>query len=256
MTFLTELAVLASIRPELGLDQCGSVGELLPLSSIAELQTTELEQGLADTATLAAGIDAKTAAAYLVSILVWRLGDILGALYLRGTPLPPLSAADLAVRLDATGQGRSRDIQFRFRFLAGEGGQAFDRGGLVGSIIAIHQPLVATLHERTGLSRRALWRLVTDGISGGFLEYGKRNACVEFARTEAMAILADRGSPLYNRQWRFIEIAPDAVSAEWFRLRGGCCRLYKTIGGEYCTTCVLRPVLSQLERLETLVVSR
>ncbi|HEY4201160.1 MAG TPA: (2Fe-2S)-binding protein [Devosiaceae bacterium] len=256
MQFQAELALLASIRPELGLDQDITGNGLPPLSSVVDPESKELDRWLDDTATLASGIDAKTAAAYLISIFVWRLGDILGALYLRGTSLPPLTADDLAVRLDAAGQGRSRDIQFRFRFSPPAGGHSFDRAGLVRSIIAIHGPLIEALYEKTRLSRRALWRLVTDGISGGFLEYGRRNDCVDIARGEAIAILADTTAPLYNRQWRFIEIAPDTVRAEWFRLRGGCCRLYLTADGEYCTTCVLRSSESQVERLRSLVERR
>lgn len=243
----SELAWLSSARPELGLDQQGDVAGLLPLSEIATGST--LDRWLADTATIAADIDAKSAAAYLLSILVWRLGDIVGALYMRGTPLPPLAASDVLVRLEVTGEGCARDIDFSFRLSPRGDGKALDRAGLIQSIIDIHTPLVEALHQRTRLSARALWRLVNDGISGGMLEYGKRADCVDLAMAEASAMLAPVRSPLHNRQWRFIDIAAPGASSKWFRLRGGCCRMYRFAGNDYCPTCVVRPTENQIERL-------
>jgi hypothetical protein len=106
------------------------------------------------------------------------------------------------------------------------------------------------------LSQRALWRLVTDGISAGFLQHGKRSGRVDLARDEASAILSDADSPLRNPRWQFIEIAVDGHPPEWFRLRGGCCRFYRTAGGELCTTCVLRSQADQTERLREVLRRR
>lgn len=248
-----ELAKLAVSRPELGI----SLDTAVRLVSLDEIcASSQLDGWLADTATLALGIDPKTAAAYLISIFVWRLGDILGALYLDGALLPQIDAADLSTRMDVAGQGRSRDVTFRFALTTAGVGLSMERETFARSIVGIHTPLVNGLHERTGLSRRALWRLVTDGISAGLLEHGKRNRCVPTALQEANAILSSKASPLHNPQWGFVEVAPPGAVPEWFRLRGGCCRLYKTAGREYCTTCVLRPAASQVGRLETLVAGR
>lgn len=239
------LRVLAAERPELGIDD-KHAGTLCSLDAVAT-HPDVLDRWLADTATLAKGIDRRTAAAYLMSILVLRLGEILGTLYLEGAAVPAMSAADLYTDLWVAGHGRSRDIGFRF-WLQPEGvGQAHDRDTLASSIVAIHGPLVAALHQQTGLSRTALWRLVTDGMTGGFLAWGKLNGNATLARSEAGAIFQD--APLHNRQWRFVEATGQSGASEWFRLRGGCCRLYKSEGGEYCTTCVIRDREDQMQRL-------
>lgn len=245
---------LVADRPELGLE-CGPPGRpLRPLTEIVE--GAELERWLANTASLATGADPRTAAAYLISIFTWRLGEILGGIYLLGAAMPSLTAAQLGVHQDARGNGPGRDIAFRYCFGETGGGRPLDRAALGRSVVDIHLPLVSALQRRTGLSARALWRLVTDGLSGGLLSHGKLYGSIERARLEAEAVLSDEASPLYNRQWQFTEIGVVGAAPDWFRLRGGCCRLYRTDGGDYCTTCVLRPREEQLARLRAFVERR
>jgi hypothetical protein len=240
------LRALAATRPDLGLELDGSGAGFAPLGQIPPVT---LDHWLTDTATLAEGIDERTAAAYLLSILVWKLGEVVAALYLRGAVL-----TDTGVRHKVSGAGRSRDIQFRFAVSSTDSlGQALDSRSANQSVVDLHAPLVARLHQRTGLSKQALWRLVTDGIAGGFLEQGKRSGRAEHAREQAVALLSAASSPLHNRQWRFVEIAADGAPSQWFRLRGGCCRLYRSVGGELCTTCVLRPPDEQVARLRAFV---
>jgi hypothetical protein len=247
------LVRLAARRPELGLDISPAGAELPRLAET--VRGAAFDDWLAGTASLAEGTDPKTAAAYLISILTWRLGEIFGALYLEGTDLPALTADDLGATLTVVGAPDARDIRFGFHIGAAGGGSAFDRAGMKGSILAVHRPLVAALNRRTGLSQGALWRLVTDGMTNGFLVHGKLTGGVDFARAEAEAIFGG-GSPLANRQWRFVRVAPENHAPEWFRLRGGCCRLYRTQGGGYCTTCVLRDEAEQVARLETFMRNR
>ena len=245
---------LSADRPELGLE-CGSPDQRFrPLTEV--VQGPELERWLANTASLASGTDPRTAAAYLISIFTWRLGETLGGLYLLGASMPLLTAAQLCVHQEVRGGGTSRYVHFRYRFAETSSGRPFDRASLARSVVDIHAPLVAVLQQRTGLSARALWRLVTDGLSGGLLSHGKLYGSVELARSEAEAILSDETSPLHNRQWQFTEIEVEGVPPDWFRLRGGCCRLYRTDGGDYCTTCVLRPREEQLARLRAFVERR
>lgn len=248
------LARLAAERPELGLDVSGAGARLPRLAETARPGSGILENWLAGTASLAEGVDARTAAAYLISILTWRLGEILGALYLEGTILPALDAAQLGADFTVVGTPGARDIRFDFHFAAADGGTGFDRAGMRQSILAVHRPLVMALNRETGLSRGALWRLVTDGMTNGFLVHGKLTGRVDPARAEAEAIFD--GAPLANRQWRFIRIEPDGHPPEWFRLRGGCCRLYRTPGADYCTTCVLRGEAEQVARLENFMRDR
>lgn len=242
---------LAAEKPELGIDPGPIAPPFLSPGQIAS--GPELDIWLDRTAMLYGGMDRRSAAAYLLSILVWRLGEILGSLYLSDTRLPRLTDRDLAMVLRIEGTGTGRDIDFRFRFAIPEAGRSRDRATFIGTLAAIHEPLVAALSDRTGLSRRALWRLVGDGVSGGMLAHAKRCGGEEKARAEAEAIMASE--PLCNRQWRFVEVDV-AEQREWFRLRGGCCRLYHTPGGAYCSTCVVVPAPDRIEWLAAAIRRR
>lgn len=243
---------LSADRPELGLVTDGADDALRPVAEVASGPL--LDRWLADTATLSPGMDDKTAAAYLLSIFVWRLGQIIGALYLDRVALPVFGALDLLADMETQGEGRSRDIRFRYALKQGGPGNATDRDKLAASIVSIHQPLVNALHFRTRLSKRALWRLTTDGMAEGLLDHGRHTGGEERAMTEATAILA--APPLHNPQWRFVEIDVEGKRRRWFRLRGGCCRLYLTPGADYCTTCVVRPHGEQVARLTAFVERR
>ncbi len=232
-------------RPELGLQTVG-LSEASSLARVAA-STRVLERWLGDAATLAAGIDRRTAAAYLMSILVWRLGEVLAHLYLEGAPTLQLDATNVLAGLRVTGHGRARDIGFQFLLVGGKPTAPLQREIFVSSVLAVHRPLVDALSQQTGLSRHALWRLVTDGMTNGFLVWGKLTGRLDFAMLEAAAVV--RQEPLHNRQWQFVEAIGTSGSREWFRLRGGCCRLYKTEGNEYCVTCVLRDRQDQMQRL-------
>jgi hypothetical protein len=246
-TLDSALRRLAQSRPELGIVFEGGAG-FAPFGPV--LPGDVIEAWLSATTSLTPGIDRKTAAAYLLSILVWRLGDILGALYLEGVPLPSIGPQHIAIAVEARGSGRMRQLDSRFAFDIGAVGQGLDRPVFVQSVVDIHAPLIEALHLASGLGREALWRLVTDGLTMGLLTHGQRHGMVDLARAEAEAICAL--PPLANPQWGFVEIR-QGDAAEWFRFRGGCCRLYKADGQELCTTCVLRPRAEQVARLETLV---
>jgi hypothetical protein len=249
-SFAAALANLAHEREELGL-------ELAPIEATASLASIvgsdQLDAWLEMTASIADGVDARTAAAYLISIFVWRFDEILATLYLRGVPLPQLRAEHVGVAMFVRGNAGNRDIQFRFHLPAIDAGRPFDDAAFRHSLEDVHGPLVAALHERTGLPRSALWRLVADGVSGGFLACGKRADCVDRAMDTARDMLGE--PPLRNDQWAFVEIRGRQTPSEWFRLRGGCCRLYLTAGGEYCTTCVLRRRDDQVARLQRFIAN-
>lgn len=241
---------LAREREELGLE----VVPRLAVRSLAETVANadgKLEAWLRMTASIAEGVDARTAAAYLISIFVWRFDEILATLYLGGAALPHLKADDIQVGMFVGGNGESRDIQFRFHVPPVAGGNGLDQKTFERTLVDIHRPLVVALHQRTGLSQGALWRLVADGISGGFLAYGKRTDRTEQAMETARNILGT--PPFRNAQWTFIKAEAPQARSEWFRLRGGCCRLYLTAGADYCTTCVLRRREDQIARLQRFI---
>ena len=240
-------------RPELGLVEDHG-GSLAPIADIAQPHGDALDRWLADTTTLAPGMDARTAAAYLLSIFLWRFGQILGALYLSGAALPVFTANDVAADMTATGEGRSRDIRFRYRLTGTGPVLSGNQAGMTRSIVDVHRPLVDALHDRTRLSKSALWRLVTDGVAEGFLDHGRATGEEQRAQLEALSVLAE--PPLHNPQWRFVQIDVGGKRRRWFRLRGGCCRMYLMPATDYCTTCVVRPADQQIARLRAFVERR
>jgi len=163
---------LSAQHPEFGLVE-DHAGALPTIADIARPHGDMLDRWLSDTPTLAPGMDARTAAAYLFSIFVWRFGQILGALYLSGAALPFFTANDVAADMTATGEGRSRDIRFRYCLKETGSVASNSQAGMSGSIVDVHRPLVDALHDRTRLSKNALWRLVTDGMAEGFLDHGR-----------------------------------------------------------------------------------
>lgn len=193
------------------------------------------------------GADDKLAAAYLLGRIAFAVSEVLAALALQG--LQPARLAPDAVALTArraawhldgqSGEGRAYDIVLAGSDLVPCGAPAAMLGAALPELLA---PLVLYLIGRSGLSRGALWRLVGDALSGALLMQGKHVGREEEAMEIAHAVLRDRQSPLYSRQTGYFRIdlpeRPDI--AEWFRVRGGCCRYYTTEGGAYCSTCVLR----------------
>lgn len=208
-----------------------------------------LEAWLSATRELAPGIDRKTAASYLLSILTWQLGQVLGALYLSRLPLPRFGPEHVGVHHALVGSPGAQAIDFDFCFRFDGTGIPLDREAMSASLVALLTPMLEALHSRTRLARRAMWALIADGISAGFLSFGKRVGEAGFAMAEAEAILRRPDLPLHNTRWRFVTIEGGGRS-EAFRLRGGCCRLYLGGGHPFCTTCVLRDEPDQIARLQ------
>ena len=208
-----------------------------------------LEALLAATRQLAPGLDGKTAASYLLSILTWELGQVLGALYLSRLPLPAFGPEHVGVRHRLLGEEGGRSLEFDFCVAFDGQGEVLDRDAMATSIVALLTPMVEGLHARARLARRAIWSLGTDGISAGFLGFGKDVGETELAMAEAEGVLRRHGSPLFNSRWRFATVEAGGAR-EAFRLRGGCCRLYRSPDYPFCTTCVLRDESDQIDRLQ------
>jgi hypothetical protein len=245
----TAVEQLSRAHPDLHVGW-GRAGEDFPaLGGLATLGSDTLDHWLSATAQLAVDLDRKTAGSYLLSIFTWHLGQVLGGLYLSRLALPPLDGDAIGVKSVLAGPVGKRSLDFEFCVRPKSTGTPLDRAAMSASIVALLTPLLDGLHSRTQLARRAMWRLVTDGISAGFLSFGKLAGDSDLAAIEAEAILRRPALPLYNDRWRFATVEGGGTR-EIFRLRGGCCRLYRSPGHEFCTTCVLRTEADQIDRLE------
>jgi hypothetical protein len=243
------VSAVSAAHPDLKLSWGRGGNGYLPLSELCVPGHSALDAWLGHTAALLRGADSKTAAAYLVSIFTFRLGQAVGAMYLSGVSLPELTAADVSLRVELVGAGDPASLDHHLRISSEPLGRPFDRDAMRRSLVALHTPLAEALAVRASLARRASWRLVADGISAGFLAFGKQVGAVELAVTEAEAILHAPETPLHNPDWQFVSIE-GAGLAETFRLRGGCCRRYRSSDHEFCTTCVLRTPADQVARLQ------
>lgn len=200
---------------------------------------------LAYQASFSPGMDEKTKAAYLVGQYVYFLCLSAGAAYLKHGVFPDFSASRLALRLEQPADMLDAFRRYHFRFLRDAPPHA-GRDAFRHMLESHAGGLVSALAQISRLGRGALWRIVGDALAAAFLEIGNRLGAVDHAVAEATALLKQPGSPLRNKEMRFLTLSisvDDGPSAEelteTFRLRGGCCRFYKTDGGSICTTCVL-----------------
>jgi Uncharacterized Fe-S protein len=221
-----------------------------PLAYVGE---EEIARWIDATERLAPELDTKTAAAYFLSIMTWQLGQVLATLYLSRLPLPRFGAEAIGIGVMLAGTEGRHSLDFDFRFHMAEEGTPLDRGAMAESIVALVTPVLKALHGHTRLAPRAMWSLLADGISAGFLSFGKQTEETAFAMAEAEAILRRPQLPLFNPRWRFATVEAHGRT-EPFRLRGGCCRLYRSPVFPFCTTCVLRSEDDQIERLKALIV--
>lgn len=202
--------------------------------------------------------DAKLAAACLTRSLAWALADPLGGLALVGTAITALPAG--AIRLTERRVGYETDSVSKsmpvydtaFDVSRIEFSDKTPDGADVSRVLCEHlAPLLAGISQRAGLGRAALWRVAGDALAAALLGYGKALSDEDRAMRLALSILRQPGSPLTSRQAGFFRLdLPEAPHiGEWFRARGGCCRVYTTEGGEYCSTCVLRDKASRDRKL-------
>lgn len=216
------------------------------------------------------GLDDKGAAAFFISEYSNLLGILAAVPFLSHGLVPDLSAGNcaLSAQLPAGEPPRVRvrllnaaAVTDRVLPRAPAPAQLLDHEGLrdaLSEVLVAHMaPLIDSLHARTDLPRRAMWRLVGDAVAMRFLEAGQRLGSEAAAKEDVLAALRRPGSPLANRQLHFfdVEIRGDAppcqvLARRTFRARGGCCRFYTAPGGSLCTSCVLVKPDDRRQRIE------
>ncbi|MCK0096688.1 hypothetical protein MWU60_13990 [Yoonia sp. F2084L] len=204
------------------------------------------------------GGDAKLAAAYLIGTVSWSICEPLAGLALRGLWLAAAKpdAISLSERFVHWEDDGEKGVSLAFDLTINEAAMAFvdvpATHGFAATLEQLHEPLIETLRRVSGLSRSALWRLVSDSLAYAFLEQGRAMGQAEPAIDHGRTVLRDRGSKLFNKQTDFewIDLPESPNIGDWMRIRGGCCRYYTSPRKDaaYCTTCVLRPADSRRER--------
>lgn len=222
------------------------------------------------------GLDPKGQVAFLIGDTAYYLLTAVAALYLSEGIVPSLASDNLAfieydVHWEENGEsGTYKSLEVRLlgtdcwayapRTLLNEAipvsSQAELRDLLRRQIEHLFQPLIERLYQMHRLARAAQWRLVADALAVAFLNIGRQSGIEEHAREEALVLIKQPGSPLFNRQTGFFEVTlrdkavPEKILAkQHFRARGGCCRYYTSEAATYCSTCVLLPNAQRDERL-------
>ena len=250
---------LPSLRVSVGLSGHG----MMPASALSDPRSAALAELIGLQKRLLPGADPRTEAAAALGQYCYFLGLAVIAPYLHSGLIIDAAPGNLVFRLeppDMPGPWR----RYHMCWLSPEPAPAVVDGPdagqpapyLLRSMLEEHiGPLIAALKERSRFGRDAQWRIAGDSIAAAFLEIGKRLGEPQRAAGEALAVLKQEGSPFCNRQLEFITLAvpgaqPDAPIEETFRLRGGCCRLYRLEGGTLCPTCVLADRHWQRDELE------
>ncbi len=217
--------------------------------------STEMEACLAYQDRFASGMDDKIRAAHLIAFYCHRLGLATGAIYLAAGLVPRIAGIRFETHPRSEG-GRSFEAG-RFHFLldapsagAGEPGEGEQR--FHDAFVLHMKPIIALIKRRCGLSARAQWRLAADGLAGAFLEIGRLRGQEAAAVERALAIVKRAGSPLSSRELGYEEMSvevPRGALCRTYRIRSGCCLYYRTVGGDFCDTCVLLEAETRHERL-------
>lgn len=224
------------------------------------------------------GLDSKGQVAFLIGDTAYYLLSAVAALYLCEGLVPSLASDNLTlidydVHWQENGDsGVYKSLEVR---LLGTGCWAFAPRSLGNEAIPVSsqtelrdllrqqiehlfQPLIERLYQSHRLGRAAQWRLVADALAVAFLMIGRQSGIEEEARAEALALLKQPDSPLFNRQTGYFEVTvtdkhiPEKIVArQHFRARGGCCRYYTSDAASYCSTCVLLPESERNSRLST-----
>lgn len=216
------------------------------------------------------GLDEMGAAAFFISEYSNLLGILAAVPFLSHDFVPDLSAANCALSAQLP-PDEAPHVRLRLLKAGGVTDRApapadasfrlVNHDGLckaLSEVLEAHMaPLIDSLHARTDLPRRAMWRLVGDAVAMRFLEAGQRLGCEAAAKEDVMAALMRPGSPFANRQLHFFDVeiraaAPprEELARRTFRARGGCCRFYTAPGGSLCTSCVLVKPEERRRRIE------
>lgn len=259
-TLETALRVQGALCPQYALRRIDTIDAPWRSAKAFFADDSAIEELLAAQQDAVPGLDRKGQAAFAIGAYAYVLAAGIVPLFVGFRVVPRLSPSCVAVAL-ARGGGSGNPL-LRFALIDPKvttdapvtNAARRDLGDdalceLFGSGLEEHmQPLIAKLHERTGLSRGALWRLVADYVAQLFLDAGERFEMRARSQADALGVLKRPRSPLSNRQLHFFDLAvdehePAPCRAERFRTfvsRGGCCRQYTVDGYELCPNCVLQ----------------
>ncbi len=228
--------------------------------TLGDIPAPALHRLLADATASEEAPDKKLDAAYLIGTFAFCLAEPLVGLALRGHWLCGADPAGVALtpRFEKWTEDGETGVEQVFDICLDPSLLAFDRHAdatrFAQTVQDLITPLCVAINATTGLSRPALFMLVSDSFAYAFLAHGRQLEQQDHAMALALASFGQRGTRLFTKKLRFEHISlPEAPEiGEWIRVRGGCCRAYTRPGKpDYCTTCVLRDDQSRTERYRT-----
>lgn len=210
-------------------------------------------------------IEDQTKGSFFIGEYSWSLAAAAIGAYLAEGRVPDLAADNMAVRFrteTVEDHGETFEVErIDIRFLSEQGAALAAAPSMlvVPDLPALREwlrtqmeahltPLIKRISALTKLGQRAQWSLVADSCAGAFLHAGKLLEAEDRALVEGMAFVKAAGSPMNNPLTGYVTVEANGCSGT-FRLRGGCCRYYTLPDVDKCSSCVLRPIEDQHQRL-------
>jgi FhuF 2Fe-2S C-terminal domain len=120
------------------------------------------------------------------------------------------------------------------------------RAHLLESLIAVAEPVVASLHDWSRFSRHALWAMVTSSWAAQFANVGRQLGDERRGVGEISAVL-DMVPEIRRAAPELYEVQSEGLTRTCQKLRS-CCLFYKSSGRRFCANCPIVPAAERLEK--------
>ncbi|MBU2864412.1 (2Fe-2S)-binding protein [Reinekea forsetii] len=203
------------------------------------------------------GLDKKGQASFSVQLLTYQLASILAQAVLSEKLQLNISVNDVQLSLNnKSGDQLQNGLPTLHLIEPSVNAQTMSIKPLAAhfyiTITQFVEPLIDKQRIAMRLSVGAQWRLVADAIASACLAAGQLHSKSEQAILLFKMMQKINESKIANPHTSIIKLSQKID--RYFVSRGGCCRYYTAVGGDYCAGCIHRTMDNQIERINALLV--